>query len=121
VGLLADGDLVALDTPGALVAAHGGESRLRVDGDFAAAPDVIGRLDYPAELGEGRLTVRGVPPEAIGAVVETLGAAGVACDSLSWSEPDLEDVYLELAGRAVGEGGDPVTGERERVAGEAPA
>jgi len=104
VGLLADGALVAVDTPATLLAEHGGESLLRVEGSFDSAPD----LPYPATLGESHLTVRNVRPEAIGDVVEALSAAGVDYESLTWTEPDLEDVYLELTGRAVTAGGDPV-------------
>jgi ABC-2 type transport system ATP-binding protein len=114
VGLLAGGDLVALDTPGALVAAHGGESRLQVEGPFGDAGDVVGRLGFPAALDDGRLTVRDVPPEAIGDVVGTLADAGIDYESLTWTEPDLEDVYLELTGQAVGEGGEAVAGAGDR-------
>jgi ABC-2 type transport system ATP-binding protein len=99
VGLLADGSLVAVDDPDALVADHGGGSRLIVEtrGDVdAAALDV----DYPVERGDGRLVVSSVPPAAIGEVVDALDAAGVAYDALTWKEPDLEDVFLELAGEA---------------------
>jgi ABC-2 type transport system ATP-binding protein len=110
VGLLAGGELVALDTPETLVAEHGGGSRLHVEGSFedqGAVPD----LPYPAALDGGRLTVRDVPPEAIGDVVDALTAVGVDYESLTWTEPDLEDVYLELTGRAVAESGTAVAVE----------
>jgi ABC-2 type transport system ATP-binding protein len=110
VGLLAGGELVALDAPGALVAEYGGRSRLHVEGSFegeGTVPD----LPYPADLEDGRLTVRGVQPEGIGGVVDTLTAAGVAYESLTWTEPDLEDVYLELTGRAVAESGAAVVAD----------
>jgi ABC-2 type transport system ATP-binding protein len=100
VGLLADGSLLAVDTPAALVASHGGESLLRVATDAATVPD----LDYPASLANGTLTVRDVPATAVGEVVDTLEDAGVAYDELTWTEPDLEDVYLSLAGDAEGAG-----------------
>ncbi|MFB6165420.1 MAG: ABC transporter ATP-binding protein [Haloarculaceae archaeon] len=106
VGLLADGRLVACDAPGELIAAHGGDSRLVVDTD--AEPSITDELGYPAELAEGQLTVYDVPPEAIGEVVAALEAAGAAYDSLAWTEPDLEDVYLDLTGQAVTTGGDTV-------------
>jgi ABC-2 type transport system ATP-binding protein len=96
------------------VAAHGGESRLQVEGPFGDAGDVVGRLGFPAALDDGRLTVRDVPPEAIGDVVGTLADAGIDYESLTWTEPDLEDVYLELTGQAVGEGGEAVAGAGDR-------
>ncbi|MFC6862544.1 ABC transporter ATP-binding protein [Halomicroarcula sp. GCM10025817] len=107
VGLLADGRLVALDDPDALVAEHGGTSLLVVEGTFdEATPE---RIDYPAEMSlrNGSLLVAGVRPEAIAGVVDALEDAGVAYDSLTWRQPDLEDVYLELTGTAVGQRGEP--------------
>jgi len=107
VGLLADGRLVALDAPEALVADHGGDSQLVVDGEFDEAS--VDAVDYPARmtLRNGRLVVYGVRPESIGRVVDELDAAGVAYDSLTWKQPDLEDVYLELTGTDVGRSGEP--------------
>jgi ABC-2 type transport system ATP-binding protein len=131
VGLLADGALVALDTPAALVAEHGGDSRLRIEGVHAtgaeAAPGdesgqtpsdpdrpavddeaVTDPLDYPASMDGTTMTVRDVQPEAIGDVVDALAAAGVGYESLTWTEPTLEEVYLELTGQSVTAGGKAV-------------
>jgi len=107
VGLLADGDLVALDDPTALVERHGGDSQLVVEGEFDERR--VDRVDYPAEtvLRDGSLVVYGVRPESIGRVVRELDDAGLSYDSVTWREPDLEDVYLELTGRAVGREGEP--------------
>jgi len=107
VGLLADGTLIALDSPDALVAEHGGDSQLIVDGTFDEA--AVSAIDYPAEtaLRNGRLIVYGIRPETIGNITEQLGQAGIEYDSLTWKQPDLEDVYLELTGTAVGQHGEP--------------
>jgi ABC-2 type transport system ATP-binding protein len=107
VGLLADGTLIALDSPDALVAEHGGDSQLIVDGTFDEA--AVSAIDYPAEtaLRNGRLVVYGIRPESIGNITEQLGQAGIEYDSLTWKQPDLEDVYLELTGTAVGQRGEP--------------
>jgi ABC-2 type transport system ATP-binding protein len=118
VGLLAEGDLVAVDAPGALVDTYGGDSLLRIAGTFDGVPE---GLSYAAEVTDGRLTVRDVPPEAIGEVVDALSAAGASYESLTWTEPDLEDVYLALTGQAVTESGDVVgvpDGERAHRPGE---
>ena len=108
VGLLADGTLVATGTPEALVADHAGESRLTVelahlDGD-EFDPTVLTddcSLD-PAQWSvddrRGELHVQGVGPREIGEIAGALEDAGVAYTGLDWSEPDLEAVYLELAG-----------------------
>ncbi|MDS0222225.1 ABC transporter ATP-binding protein [Haloarcula sp. S1AR25-5A] len=107
VGLLADGTLIALDSPDRLVADHGGDSQLIVDGTFDEA--AVSAIDYPAEtaLRNGRLVFYGIRPESIGSITEELGAAGIEYDSLTWKQPDLEDVYLELTGTAVGKRGEP--------------
>lgn len=98
VGLLADGRLVAVNSPGSLVAEHGGRRRLTVTGEFD--PAVTAELDRPSEIGRGQLTVSDVEPTEIGEVVATLERAGVSYDGLTWSEPTLEDAYLELTGES---------------------
>jgi len=117
VGLLADGRLIALDAPEALVADHAGDSQLIVDGAFDEA--AVAAIDYPAEmtLQDGRLVVTGVRPESIGGVVDALDAAGVGYDSLTWTQPDLEAVYLELTGTGVGRSGEPRESARAAAGG----
>ncbi|RQH00049.1 ABC transporter ATP-binding protein [Natrarchaeobius oligotrophus] len=107
VGLLADGALVACGDPDDLVRTHGGESRLRIETD--AEPSALDFLEQPVaramEAGGGRRTLRedgalvvsGVEPAEIGRLVDTLEERGIEYTGLSWSEPDLEDVYLALA------------------------
>ncbi|MCU4925217.1 ABC transporter ATP-binding protein [Halobacteria archaeon AArc-dxtr1] len=99
VGLLAGGELVATGAPDALVTAHGGERTLTVETEAASAGD--GTLDdalaHRTSVREGTLVVHDVAPTDIGDVVDDLAAAGVTYTGLSWSEPDLEDVYLALA------------------------
>jgi ABC-2 type transport system ATP-binding protein len=94
VGVLADGELVALDTPTGLVAAHGGETRLLVGTDADSVPG------YDAEPTDRGLVIRDISPDEIGNVVDGLAEAGVVYDALSWSESDLETAYLTLTGEA---------------------
>ena len=107
VGLLADGELLAVDTPADLVEQHGGRRVLSVtcEDPPATLPE---RFD-DAHLADGQLTVRGVAPEAIADVVGTLERADVAYESLTWREPDLEDAYLALTGEDGGFAGRPST------------
>jgi ABC-2 type transport system ATP-binding protein len=49
-----------------------------------------------------------VRPEEIGTVVDALSATGASYDALTWKQPDLEDVYLDLTGQAVTRSGDTV-------------
>lgn len=111
VALLRDGAVVAVGRPDELIAEHGGAPRLDVTLDGPAGEAVVDRVGERAaetlaggaegvdvESTRGGLRVRGVRPEAIGEAVDALDAAGVAFESLAWSEPSLEDVYLRLTG-----------------------
>ena len=114
VGLLADGKLVAAGTPGELIAEHGGPNRLTVETD--AEPGRLEGVSYPVEGRDGGLVVEGVEPAEIGDVVATLEKREVPYTGLTWTEPDLEDVYLELADgaerlRTLRGGGPPPGGE----------
>ena len=115
VGLLADGRLVAVDDPDALVAEYGGDARLVVETD--ADPGAVD-LAYPVEHRDDRLVVSGVEPRDIGTVVDALETAGVEYDALTWTESDLADVYLQLAGErehgATGRDGPALAGEAGR-------
>jgi ABC-2 type transport system ATP-binding protein len=112
VGLLADGELVALGSPGELVERHGGDSRLVVEADDEErATRALESADYRLLPDERGVAVPAGPRE-IPAVVEALEAAGVAYDGLVWRQPSLDDVYVALTGTDVGAGGDPVEGGR---------
>jgi ABC-2 type transport system ATP-binding protein len=104
VGLLADGRLLALDTPDALIDAHGGESRLMIETNGTAGALETIDLNYRTAIDQQELTVVGVQPEAIGQVVRALDEQTIAYESLTWTQPDLEDVYLDLTGQAVAGG-----------------
>jgi ABC-2 type transport system ATP-binding protein len=108
VGLLSDGELVAVDAPGALIREYGGSDRLvvRTDGDGDAAASAVSGGGFAAESAGGDLVFRGVDPAGIGDVVALLEERGVAYESLVWTQPDLEDVYLRLTGEAFEAGRD---------------
>ncbi|ELY60644.1 ABC transporter ATP-binding protein [Natronolimnohabitans innermongolicus] len=116
VGLLTDGSLVAQGTPDALVAEHGGSSRLTVE--TAADLEAFDDLEHPVERVErgrrgtpdGAVVVREIEPAEIAAVVDSLEARDIEYTGLSWAEPDLEDVYLALADRTELERTDRVGG-----------
>ncbi|WP_418281700.1 ABC transporter ATP-binding protein [Halorubrum sp. DTA98] len=104
VALLRDGRVVAVGEPAELIAEHGGRPRLDVTLEAAATDEAVDRIadgvggDVDVEATEDGLRIVGVRPEEIGAAVDALEAVGVAFESLTWSEPSLEDVYLRLTG-----------------------
>ncbi|MGQ4556178.1 ATP-binding cassette domain-containing protein [Halobellus sp. GM3] len=126
VGFLNAGRLVAVGSTRELVEAHGGRSRLLVetDADPAATPfegadrDAHGGsgLDFDVSARNGRLVVEGVGPRDIGDVVSALESRQIAFESLTWKQPDLEDVYLELTGESFEPTGD-ATGATGAAAG----
>ncbi|MFB6251884.1 MAG: ABC transporter ATP-binding protein [Halobellus sp.] len=98
VGFLTDGDLVTVGSPRDLVDTHGGASRLLVETD--APPDALtATLSHSVSTRGDRVVVEAVGPRDIGDVVDALDAAGLSFESLTWKQPDLEDVYLELTGK----------------------
>ncbi|WP_049981105.1 ABC transporter ATP-binding protein [Halolamina rubra] len=98
VAMLADGRVIAEGSPSALVAEHGGDSRLVVRTEAGA--DRLADAPFRVEASAGRLTLHGVDATRIDDAVDALAAAGIEYESFTWTEPTLEDVYLELTGRA---------------------
>ena len=104
VGLLADGELVALGSPEELIARHGGDSRLVIEAeDEPEAAATLAAAGYERLPGEDGIAVPAGPKE-IPAVVEVLEESGVGYEGLVWRQPSLEDVYVALTGRDAPEG-----------------
>ena len=106
VGFLKSGRLVAVGSPRDLIETHGGRSRLLVDTDADASTAELTGLGFTVSAVDGRIVVEGVGPRNIGDVVEAFESRGVDFDSLTWKQPDLEDVYLELTGESFDRHGD---------------
>jgi len=126
VALLRDGRVVADGAPDRLVAEHGGTPRLDAETAEPATEGVVERVaagirsrlgtDPTVAATDEGLRVRGVRPAAIGDAVGALDDGGVAFESLSWSEPSLEDVYLRLTGEEYARsGGQGAAGPGESV------
>ena len=98
VGLLNDGELVAVDAPDALIAEYGGSSRLVVGTVAPPAADAVADAGFDVEDAGDDLIFQDVGPLAVGDAVTLLAERGVEYESLVWTRPDLEDVYLALTG-----------------------
>ena len=117
VGLIQSGSIVAVGEPTDLIAKHGGSSRLVIgtaEAVIEAATSAIETAGFDAAGGLDTVVVENVSPVEISAIVEAIEAAGIEYGSLTWTEPTLEDVYLELTGEAFEEVGAPGAGAIER-------
>jgi len=95
------GEIVALDTPAALLAKLGDQLlELRVEGDVAVALAALGANGIAAAdayvLGSAvTVPLHGIPiAEALGAIER----AGLSASGVSTRQPTLDDVYLRLTG-----------------------
>lgn len=103
VAVLEQGKIIALDTPGALIAAHTRQTTVR----FSANAGDLGWL--AAVGGVDRVTRRNgsVEVQGSGPVLAEVGAAlvghGIRPLDLRADQPNLEDVFLSITGRRSGE------------------
>lgn len=99
VALFESGKIVALDTPGALVAQHGKQITVRfsADGNDVSWLDEVAGVDQMVRR-NGTVEVRGTGP-----VLAEIGAAlvghGIRPPDLRADQPNLEDVFLSITGR----------------------
>jgi ABC-2 type transport system ATP-binding protein len=106
VGIIDEGRLVAEGTRRELVARIGEGDRIDVtaQGDLDALAAACRALDgaLGAERRDGGVTVRvRDAPAALAGVVLAAEGAGVAIAGIDVVEPDLEDVFLHLTGKAL--------------------
>jgi ABC-2 type transport system ATP-binding protein len=93
------GEIVALDTPRALLAGLGDELlELRIEGDVEAARAALG-VEGADVVGQ-TLTVP-LHDTSVGDAIAAIERAGVVTTAISSRQPTLDDVYLRLTGRAV--------------------
>ncbi|MFB6108361.1 MAG: ATP-binding cassette domain-containing protein [Haloplanus sp.] len=99
VALLDSGAIVEEGAPAALIDRYGGGTHLRIDVD-GEVPDADA-LGVDVEVTETGVRVPNVSPRDIGDVVDALDAQGVTYETLTWTQPSLDDVYLRLTGETV--------------------
>jgi ABC-2 type transport system ATP-binding protein len=101
VAIIHVGEIVALDTPAALLAGLGGELlELRVDGDVPVALAALGAIGLAA--GEAyvvgsTLTVP-LHDASVSDAIAALDRATLTASAISTRRPTLDDVYLRLTG-----------------------
>jgi ABC-2 type transport system ATP-binding protein len=108
VAILDHGQIVALDTPAALIHSLAAEDRVSFTVSGSLPPGLqeslsnLGKLDVQGE----RVLIQGASNSAtqlVTAVVTALSAQQVRFDDLRTEQPTLEDVFLKLTGRQIRE------------------
>lgn len=108
VAIVDHGRLVALDTPAALIRNLGVESRVLFTVDQEYDPETLKSLAGVSRVEKneqkvivyGRKLQAGQPP-LIAEVANALAAQGIAFSDINMERPSLEDVFLQLTGRAM--------------------
>jgi ABC-2 type transport system ATP-binding protein len=101
VAIVHEGQIVALDTPAALLEGLGGELvELRVEGDADAALATLQARGIGGEEAFAVGSTLAVPlhQRTAAETMSAIDAAGVASTSIATRRPTLDDVYLQLTG-----------------------
>ena len=101
VAIIHAGEIVALDTPAALLAGLGTEvMELRVQGDVAVALAALGAQGVAAAdaLVVGQTLTVPLHETTAAEAIAAINRAGIATGSIATRQPTLDDVYLRLTG-----------------------
>jgi ABC-2 type transport system ATP-binding protein len=101
VAIVHEGEIVALDTPAALLSGLGGELlELRVDGEVPQALAALGARGFVAADAYvvGSTITLPLHDASAGDAIAALDRAGLSATSISTRRPSLDDVYLRLTG-----------------------
>jgi ABC-2 type transport system ATP-binding protein len=104
VAIVHSGEVVALDTPKALLSGLGTELlELRVHGDVAVALAALGAHGLAAAdaLVVGSTLTVPLHDESVGDAIAAINRAGLSTSAISTRRPSLDDVYLRLTGDEV--------------------
>jgi ABC-2 type transport system ATP-binding protein len=111
------GRIIADDTPARLKAEHVGDRIILGfdrESDAASAASVLSGRTLVRAGREVRISTDGAPRQVPG-VLEDLRAAGFPATEVQVTRPTLDDVFLELTGRSLREGGAVDVPDRELV------
>ena len=105
VAIMDHGQLVALDSPQALIRDLGIEKRVSFypqTSTKALNLEALSGVEH-VEYRQDRVTVSGTGKQLTSKVVNALDESGIEFDDLRTEQPNLEDVFLSLTGRAMRE------------------
>jgi daunorubicin resistance ABC transporter ATP-binding subunit len=114
IAIMDHGEIVVLDTPGALKASVGADRvRIDTDDDEAAIVALKERFGLDATLSEGQVSF-GVPSGAE-FVPRLFGELGVPIKSVSVSRPTLDDVFMSYTGSTIRDAEESQSKQRNRM------
>ncbi len=102
IAIIDHGELLALDTPGALIAQLRGLSTITITAPLPveACKDLTGVQSLTTEGELMRIQTNDIP-RTIAALLDLVKAQGIALTDLHVQQPSLEDVFLNLTGRNI--------------------
>jgi ABC-2 type transport system ATP-binding protein len=118
VALIDAGTVVAIDTPGALAGAAGGEQRLHFQPSVALDDKLLADIANVTNVTRrgGQITVSGTG-DVLGAVISVLASNGIVAEHLRIEQANLEDAFVALTAHDNGNGNndrhETVTTEKE--------
>ncbi|ERG96491.1 ABC transporter ATP-binding protein [Haloquadratum walsbyi] len=107
VGFLNNGKLLTVGDPQSLIDTYAGGSQLIIETKTALNSTVFSSLPFDTQTTASgtRTVIEAVGPRDIGDVINAVDMTTVTVESLTWKQPNLEDVYLELAGEPLSAAG----------------
>ncbi len=99
VAFLDSGELIEQGSPETLLETYGGETQLRVETNDPRARAATEFLGDGIEVLESGLRIPNVTPKEIGPIITELEEKGIEYETIAWTEPTLEDAYLEITGQ----------------------
>ena len=104
VAIMDGGRIIALDSPAGLIRAHGGDDRVELELDGAAAdPNFLSAIPGVSRVARdgNKVTIHGTGNRLVSAVVRACDANQLEYFNVASSRATLEDVFLRLTGRAL--------------------
>jgi ABC-2 type transport system ATP-binding protein len=100
VALIDAGTVVAIDTPGALAGAAGGDQRIHFQPSVAFDDELLTALPEVRTLSRrgGQVTVSGTG-DVLGAVISVLASNAIVAQHLRVEQASLEDAFVALTAR----------------------
>jgi ABC-2 type transport system ATP-binding protein len=103
VGIIYNGNIVALDATDRLISEYGKKNLLILKGTSPKAVPTIERLGVKANFNGGDIIVHLNHAVAVSEIIHELGKTNIPFDELQLKRSSLEDVFLNLTGESLGE------------------